>query len=397
MSAPQSENRPTPLWQKLLLIAGGTAFAIGLLVLLLTLFPGLIPGFDFDERKYAGVTLEVQFRVMDGDMFAEAGRVRPVEDNAVLEAFTIAWDNDGFRVPARLAENYPIAILGDSFTEGANVPRPYADVLAEMLDTPVQNLGYRNYGPSEIARTAREFLPKSERQWVLYGHFGNDFGDAIRTEQQAVTERSAGYLLPWILERAADNIPVPDSSINYTYPMPVIIGGNYYEMGYHEYLLWWQLAPETGFENSKSYETIASALDAVTESVAPETCRALIFIPTKEQLYYPYTMWQARKFLLYVAMRPGLLPDGFLQLQAAPLTDADDEAFIRRLDGQRDAMRDLAAAKNWHFIDLLDVFKTHVAQGELLYYPYDGHWNQAGHTLAAQTIADTMQGVSACD
>jgi hypothetical protein len=40
--------------------------------------------------------------------------------------------------------------------------------------------------------------------------------------------------------------------------------------------------------------------------------------------------------------------------------------------------------------------QAHVNQGELLYYPYDSHWNQAGHDLAAQTIAETMQSTADC-
>ena len=36
------------------------------------------------------------------------------------------------------------------------------------------------------------------------------------------------------------------------------------------------------------------------------------------------------------------------------------------------------------------------AAGELVYYPYDSHWNQAGHNLAAQTIADAMRNIPGC-
>jgi hypothetical protein len=37
-------------------------------------------------------------------------------------------------------------------------------------------------------------------------------------------------------------------------------------------------------------------------------------------------------------------------------------------------------------LDLTPVFQEHAAQGEQLYFRFDAHWNNAGHTLAAQTI-----------
>jgi hypothetical protein len=48
------------------------------------------------------------------------------------------------------------------------------------------------------------------------------------------------------------------------------------------------------------------------------------------------------------------------------------------------------------FIDLLPAFEEAVARGDLLYYPYDTHWNQAGHNLAAQVIAEALRGEPGC-
>jgi len=45
---------------------------------------------------------------------------------------------------------------------------------------------------------------------------------------------------------------------------------------------------------------------------------------------------------------------------------------------------------------LLPVFQQHVDAGELLYYPYDTHWNQDGQDLAAQTIAAALQNIEGC-
>ena len=78
--------------------------------------------------------------------------------------------------------------------------------------------------------------------------------------------------------------------------VPVIIGGNYYEMVFLTYYLWRQLAPPEGFAASKTFQIFADTLTQI-EQDTPETCRALIFIPTKEQLYYPYVYPSERQWL----------------------------------------------------------------------------------------------------
>lgn len=395
----ESSTATTSFWQKALLILGGVAFAVLLVVIGLMLFPQLIPGADFAERQYAGTTIEVTFTEMDGDLFADGNRVRPLVENRTLEAYTLAWDADGFRVPARVADRYPIAAIGDSFTEGAQVPLPWPDRLAELLDTPVRNYAYRNYGPFESLDVVREYVAQEPREWLIYGFFsGNELGDMIRTEQQRISARTPEYLLPFLFERAADRVPPLDPERNYTYPMPVIVGGSYYDMAFNENWMWWQLAPEDGFADSATFDRMGQVLDVMAETVGPQTCRTLVFIPSKLQLYWPYVDWNGRRYLLYVAQRPAPEgPDGLLLLRDAPLTDADDDALIARLNEQRDAVRDLADARGWLFIDLLDPFRERIAAEEaLLYYRYDTHWNQAGHDLAAQLIAEALRDAGGC-
>ncbi|MGB1289232.1 MAG: alginate O-acetyltransferase AlgX-related protein [Aggregatilineales bacterium] len=369
----------------------------------MAVFPDLIPGADFAERQFAGVSLDIEYRISDGDMFAfKPDDVRPLqpEEDMLLEQYTIAWDEDGFRIPAIQADRYPIMTIGDSFTEGANVPLPWADGVAAALDVPVRNYGYRNYGPLEYQDVLANYATTDERTWLLYGHFsGNDLGDVMRSEEQLVAERDPFYLFPWITEQAQRNFERefrPITKDHYTYPMPTIIGGNYYDLALHEHLLWWQRAPENGFAESRSYDMLSETLDMADE-ILPETCKAFIFIPTKEQLYFPYIEFGTRKWLMYVGERPEPGADGILRLNPAPLGDEDDAQLIDEiLYEQRDAMQALAEEKGWIFIDLLDPFAERVAQGELLYYKYDTHWNQAGHTLAADVIAEAVQNAIDC-
>ncbi len=179
--------------------------------------------------------------------------------------------------------------------------------------------------------------------------------------------------------------------------MPVIIGGNYYELVILDNYLWWQLAPPQGFQASANYRIVGDTMDTMAQAVGPNTCLGFIFIPTKEQLYYQFVHPDARQWLRGVGHRPELDSSDRLQLQEAPFGAAEEASFMEHLNDQHDAIQGLVASKaRWHFIDLLPALQERVGQGELLYYPYDSHWNQAGHDLAAQVIADAMRSTTGC-
>jgi len=62
-----------------------------------------------------------------------------------------------------------------------------------------------------------------------------------------------------------------------------------------------------------------------------------------------------------------------------------------QLDRPQQVVREWGAAARVPVIDLLPAFQTRVATDpRLLYIPADGHWNEAGHELAAQTVATAL-------
>lgn len=401
-NAKQPSETTTSLWQQVLLITVGTAFAIGLVLLVLYLFPSLTGADDNPlARAEAGQTLPVEFWLTDGDyFFHQQGRIRPPEEDILLDSYTITWDENGFRVPAMQAEQYPIVAFGDSFTEGTTVAQPWVDLLASELDTPVENLGYRGYGPKEIAFTAENFLGDDPRSWVLYMHFsGNDLSNANRPLDNNLTNRQPVSQLAWLTRQLISGTRaqvVENPTGQYDYPMPVIIGGGYYEIALLEDLLWWQVAPEGGFLDTNTFDVIGDALTTV-ETLAPDNaCRAVIFAPSKEQIYYPYIHEDVRQWVRGIARQTVVNSRGTVVLEDMPLAEADEAEFIASLGDQRDALRALAEENGWLFIDLLEPFQQvayerGIASESLLYYQYDGHWSPAGHELATQVISEFMR------
>ncbi len=250
MTEPTKQS--TPLWQRIALVVGGTLFAFAMVLVLLALFPNLVGNDDPLARNEAGTTLDVEFRLTDGDyFFHQQGRIRPPEEDRLLATYTLRWDENGFRIPAMQADTYPIAAFGDSFTEGTTVAMPWTDLLAQELNVPVENFGYRGYGPLEIASTAETYLGDDPRTWILYVHFsGNDLLNANRALDTELIGRNPIGQVAWLARQSlgGEQAQVVESEDGqYDYPMPVIIGGSYYEIALLEELLWWQIAPEGGF------------------------------------------------------------------------------------------------------------------------------------------------------
>lgn len=357
----------------------------------------LIGPADWLTRVNADEEIAVVWRPSNGDIFsALPGQVRPPADDTPYTNFTIAWDADSFRKPAQEYPTHPIAIFGDSFTEGYAVAVPYAERLASLLDTGVQNYGYRAYGPQEVAQVAQEFAGKEPREWLIWGYFsGNDMGDAMRTPRYALTDPLGlwrGFLarhLPPAPPVAAEN-----DTQHYNQPLPVIIGANYYEMAFVGYYGAWQQL-DASVSASPAYQRVAETLDAVRAAADPKTCLALLFIPPKEVIYSRY-IYPTERVYIYANNTRVTYEDGDLSIVPAPVTLEEEDAHLQAMYAHRDLLREMAGTAGWLFIDMTPVLEQAAAEGALLYYPYDTHWMQAGHDLTAETLAVTLRDMPDC-
>lgn len=391
-----SETRSRRKWLALLLLsAGSIVCAVTALSAALMLLPDrLIGPTQWTTRTTMNQALDVTWRPSDGDVYtALLGQVRPPADDAPYAAFRIAWDADGFRLPAAPHESYPVAVFGDSFTEGFNVERPYPDVLAEMLGIGVRNYGYRAYGPVEIAQAAAQVAGAEPREWVLWGYFsGNDLGDAVRGPRIDTSNPVAAWSA--LFDRLRPPAPTPTAPPDdfgqprYNQPLPVIIGGSYYELAFVSYYAWWQQTPQDAL-SSRNVDVVRDALNAFDAALPAETCRAIVFIPPKELVYARYVAEGDRQFVNAANQRIVLAESGALTFAPAPVED--EAAYFDSLYAHRDLIASLIADRaGWRLIDLTPAFEAAAAQERLLYYPYDTHWNQAGHDLAAMVIGEVL-------
>jgi hypothetical protein len=73
---------------------------------------------------------------------------------------------------------------------------------------------------------------------------------------------------------------------------------------------------------------------------------------------------------------------------------ASPELTRQHMDDQARLLADFAGEQGFLYLDLTSTFQDEAGTGEELYYPFDTHWNQQGHDLAARTIASYMQSIA---
>jgi hypothetical protein len=136
-------------------------------------------------------------------------------------------------------------------------------------------------------------------------------------------------------------------------------------------------------------EQIRQSWQQMQAAVPDDTCLVIAFFPSKPQIYLPYLEPGDYGNIVDGQVRRAIFEPGQRIFKDNSLT-LTYEDLISRLDNTRTVLRDEAEALGIPFVDLSPTFEEAAANGELLYYRYDTHWNQAGHDLAGAVIADFL-------
>lgn len=377
-----NETKRTPKWLiNVLLGLFGLLFALALVVLFLIVFPQFRPGY-------------IQFTVRMGDIFFNHPEwVRPPENpDDVLATYGISWDEDGFRVPAWRADEYPVIAIGDSFTEAANVAMPWSDVLARELNTPVKNLGYRGFGPTEEAFVLSQLQADEIPDTVVIGYFeGNDLANVISSQNRDL-----------VLPSEQDNreiIPTDFESIEFTdfrYPMEVDLGGGeLQDIAFFEWYVWGLNATRSSLRNSKNIELLQRDFADMKQSLS-DVCLVVAYFPSKPHIYAQYLTSESQEILMR-NHHQNLAGEGE-ELQTVRIDDPEIsfDDVVARFDNQRIVVEEVVAGLNMPFLDLTQPLLDAASAGEVVYYVYDTHWNQAGHDIVGAYIADYLES-NPCD
>jgi hypothetical protein len=223
----------------------------------------------------------------------------------------------------------------------------------------------------------------------------NDLYDAGAYEQARpyLVARFGRYL--WTSGREALQATTPSRAQSavesgYRYPITTSIGGAELEMAFFSAYISWLSVRSEVIESSQDYRIVRDAILTARELSDEVNARfLLVYIPSKEHVYLPY-LEDAETLRRVYADVPTLALDeaGFLQFTNLPATW---ELTLQHMDDQANLLAGFAEDQEVAFLNLTSAFQEEAGTGVELYYPFDTHWNQRGHDLAAQTIASYME------
>lgn len=285
----------------------------------------------------------------------------------------VRYDRNGFRNLEDL-EAAEIVLIGDSFVEGSIVP--YNEIgstrLAGAVQRPVLNLGQIGYGPQQQSAVLRRFgLPAGPRVvvWMLFE--GNDLTHDFRRYQQtaadwkrslarehgwwrrSLTRNSLALLSRWTTTVEIDRTMALRRSGQLLPPGSVQQDTMYFAYELHA------LTDQDWREMLPALAVIAESRDKAAEA---DVHFLLVFAPVKFRVYHDLCRF-------------------------APTTDP--ARWIVNDLPQRIAA--WAQEHNLPFLDLTSALRAAAADGRLVYFLDDGHWNGEGHAVAAEQIAQWLR------
>ncbi len=365
---------------------------IGIAIPSLIIIP-LLPELTINGREaFVDIDLGiVEYTVGDSDIFgAQYGTIAPPPNpHEILSRHRLEWDNDGFRVPAQISTNYNIIALGDSYTEGSGVALPWSDILAQELDEPVRNLGYRGYGPQEYTIVMEEYGVAENPDVVVIGFFGgNDISNAATFD-----ERSDDFILPELARETLTQViatsePWNTDLENYQYPVNLNLQGELVPVAFlNSYVSWLNITQED-LRHSTNIELIRQSWRTIHELGGENSCVIIAYFPSKPQIYLPYVVEEDRSRIN--VGQEQRVAEANTEIETADI-EPSYETLLERIPNTQTVLAEVAEAENMLFLDLTPAFANAAANGEMLYPSYDTHWNQAGHDLAGSEISQFIE------
>jgi hypothetical protein len=342
--------------------------------------PELVFTYRFTGQPH---TVRTLFR---GDLFSPWYGVHVEPVPAIVN-----YGANGFRANSS-SPPWDVAVIGDSFVEiGKTDDSTFSEQLADITGMSTYNLGMAWYGPNQYVELLRRFAAPLEPRFVLVMFYGgNDIGDILQYERWRAKGRY------WAVDRRYWEAPLPRR-----FAIALGQAGTWFIRHSVQLprIMWSRLTGREGPYRSHLAQ-VRLGKELVPMVVAPwsRDSSALKLYETREWRALHGLMEEARSISARFGARPIFVYVPTKAEAYADLISPESGRRVRELLPQQrrlnsvraEAMATLAHDVGVCFVDLLPHFQRLAARGELLYHPFDTHWNRNGRTEAASLVAGAL-------
>lgn len=325
----------------------------------------------------------------------------------------VCHDSDGFRNPPGL-ENARVVVLGDSFVHSGLVQADemWTAVLADTANVDARNLGVPGFAPQQSAGVLEQFGVEDAPKVVLFGYYeGNDIAEAESSERfkanrmnwysyQVLIQRAnaKSFILPRysnsLFLEALQLSPLKVPWNGHASVRPIRDGVNPVCgaiaavdlcMSFERWATFHLSLSIDDWRMQSGWKPTQQAIRSMRAvSDRHGAALAVVLLPTKASIYLPLLAESVPREALGRFVRE-VAPD-----EQLPILEYA-QRIKTRSRSQSVLLRAFLESEDIPVVDLYDVFAAEAAQGKLLYYPFDTHWNDAGNRLAGETVAADLR------
>ena len=340
---------------------------------------------DHGVREYpAGELVDYVITPLSGDLY-RLSCISPA-DAQPFEPYRVTFKRDqhGFRNVEPWPDDVDLVVLGDSFTAGNSIQRPYWQGVSDSM----LMLGVSGTGTLEQQRLFDAFaLPRKPQTVVLAFFAGNDMRDNAlfaemereglnRHERLHRDKNLLDYSILFRLLQFMSEATTPDPETSCHYPMiahtdpptPIAFYRSFFDRFAED---------RESLLQSKTLQLTRTSISEMANALKSYNAELLLmYIPQRAELYWNYLDEESKATIIEVESRDP---------RVIGLERIDSNLTV-----QRDVMREMANELGISFLDLTAPLSEAIRSGERPYFFADTHWNQHGHNIARNALLDFL-------
>ena len=349
------------------------------------LLPHGIPGpapsdWPLTQQEYDVYYTDADIFVWRPDLIAPV----PPDQNQLEGHVILTADQFGFRNPPPLSEKTEYVVVGRSWSLGAQIAQPWPEFFAQKINQPVLNLSQPSSSIEQRQAYIQKYAVHRNPTWLIIEIIPSldVIGFQPNSDKTLTIKPILRTILQYFLKFNYSFMPNNQA----IFPIKVNVTGQTYDLTCCTHYIEALSIDAKTMTSSIDWELFSRALlELIVTAQQQNMCVALINAPGKPNIFFPLVEQPANLSpIIQKKHTYKLNPDNQLVPDTNTLMDVD--MLVNNVWAGRDALQAFAAEHDLLFIDPIPALSQALINGQNPFMIYDGHLNQLGHQLVAETV-----------